>query len=512
MEYAGLLGQAGQSLIGLLTSVDFLWLLLGLAVGTVFGVLPGLGGGQALALVLPLTFVLSPQAAVSMLIGVQGGIPTTGSVTSILINTPGTPQSAATTFDGFPLARQGKAGIAIGATAMSSLLGAFIGIFVLIAVLPLGRSLVLAFSYPEVFMLAVMGLVSIVAVSGGNVLKGFVSATLGLTIATIGEAVTTGEVRFIYGWVYLWDGINVVQALVGIFAIPAAITLFLERDKRVAQMSGSEARSLSMRQTWEGCMLCFKHIRTLVMSSLVGTIIGIIPGIGGSVANLLAYSLEEKRGVKESEVRFGQGNIRGVIAPEASNNAKDGGALVPTLIFGVPGSIDMAILLGALTIYGIAPGPRLMLEHSDTIVRIIVSLFVTNVLASTLILVASRPLASITLVKNVFLAPTILILALMGVYASSGGEPAAMVVTSIIGVLGYMMSITGYSRVPWVIGFILGPIAETTLVQTLASQGWHAFFVRPISLVLLLIIVAMLALSVRMVLRERRELGVVSGS
>lgn len=462
-----------------------LFLLLGTLLGVLFGTLPGLGGPQAIVLLLPVAVTLPPETAIAMVIGAMGATPTSGSLSAILLNTPGTPQSAATTFDGFALTRQGKGGVAVAAACVASLLGAVFGATVLALLLPVGREIVLAFSYPEYFMLAVLGLSVIAVVAQGSMLKGVIAACLGLLVSSIGYDPITGELRYTFGWDYLYEGVGLVPALVGLFAISEAIYLF---QRRVALVGDVPTRGL-LTGLWEGTAAVFRHFPLSLRSSVLGTAIGIIPGVGGAVANFVAYGQAVQTSRDTS--RFGKGDIRGVIAPEAANNAKDGGALVPTLIFGVPGSLEMAVLLGALTIFGLQPGPRLILDHPGVAATVVYALVAANIVASALGLFLGGALARTAALPGGVLAPVIVTIALVGVYAASGRiEDLAIAVA--FGLLGYLLRRFGFSLVPLIIAMVLGELVQTNYYQIVSTTGLSALVTRPISLGLLVLTAALL--------------------
>lgn len=488
------------------TLVDFfqwptpLFLVLGTAVGILFGLLPGLGGPQALALLLPIAVALPDSAAIALLLGAMGSIPVSGSITAILINTPGTAQSAATTFDGFPLTLQGKGGLAIGATCMSGLLGAVFGAIVLTLVLPFGRAIVLSFSYPEYFMLAVLGLSLIATVIQGSALKGLVAAALGLLLASIGINSTTGAIRYTFGWNYLYDGIGLVPALVGLFAIAEAVYLF-ERKGALTEPGTNAGVGTGVR---EGINSVFRHFWMFLRCSVIGTLVGIVPGVGGSVSNFLAYGHVVQTARDRS--RFGKGDIRGVIAPEAANNAKDGGALIPTLIFGIPGSIETAILLGGLTLFGLDPGPRLILDHPAEVATVIYALVGTNILTSVACLVIGGPLTRVTTIPARLLAVVIGVVSLLGVYAANGLIEDDIIAIA-FGAVGFLLRRFGFPLVPLVLGLVLGNLMETSLNQTLATGGLTEVVTRPISLGLLIVtIVALVGIPLGKRLRERKAI------
>lgn len=483
-----MLEQSIPALMEIISGQGLLFLLLGSILGLIFGILPGLGGPQVLALLLPITFTMESDHAIILLMGACGAVATSGAITSILIGTPGTAQNAATVFDGFELTKKGKAGLAIGAATSSSVLGAIFGAVILTLILPVGRYFVLAFSYPEYFMMAFMGLAMIAVLSQGEIWKALIAGGLGLLLTFVGFDPVTGSTRFTFGTDYLMDGIKLVPALIGLFAIAEAIILFSEKGS-----IANETVNTSIKGVAKGVKSVFQHFGLFIRSSIIGTIIGIIPGVGGAVANFLAYG-HAVSSAKDKD-QFGKGDIRGIIAPEAANNAKDGGALVPTLIFGIPGSLEMAVLLGALTLHGIAPGPRLILDHAEIALLLIYALVLSNVIVGIMCLVTAAPLARITKIKTTFVAPIILVLAIVGAYATDGLIMDAFVAI-IFGLIGFMMIKYKFSRVSLVIALVLGEMMESSFHQTMSRFGLEGFFTRPLSLVLFIITVLMLILPI----------------
>lgn len=489
-----------QALAHLFTLASLGQLALGTLIGLVFGVVPGLGGPTALALLIPLTFGMDATHAIVLVGGIVGGVPFGGSLTAILLNTPGAAPNAATCFDGYPLARQGRAGLAIGAAATASALGGLIGVAVMLAVMPIAKAVVLAFGPPEFFMLAVLGLCAIAVSTGGKLLRGLIAGGFGLMLSFVGYDEVGGGLRFTAGIEYLWDGVKLVPALIGLFAIAEMIQLASIGD-RVATVGGTDA----VRHVVDGIKVTFAETVTLVRSSAIGTLIGAVPGIGGTVASFLSYSVA--RQVSRDPESFGQGNIQGVIASEAANNAKDGGSLIPTLAFGIPGSAEMAVFLGVLVLHGLEPGPRLLLDHEDVIYGLIIALSLACVLASLVGLAFARYLVAITRVDVAYLAPIVISVALIGAYAleqSLGDVIAALV----FGVIGYFMVRFDYPRIALIIALVLGGLAERSFHQSLLmSDGSYSIFVtRPVAIVLLLLTVASLALpALRALARKRAE-------
>jgi len=470
-----------EELLHLLSPPGPYFFVLGTCMGILFGILPGLGGPQALTLLLPFTFALDADHSIAMLIGCAGAVAFSGSIPAILINTPGTPANAATCLDGYPLARQGRAGYALGASAVSSALGAIVGIIALILIIPIGRQLVLAFSYAEYFMMAVLGLAVIILVSQESLLKGIIAIVFGLVLSTFGFDPVSGVVRFAFGVSYLYDGIKYISAMIGMFAISEAMELLIRKESSIAKKEEFEA---SYAGVWEGVKSVFKYFNVFLRSSLIGVLLGIIPGVGGVVTNFIAYVSASK--TVKVDNKFGKGDIRGVIAAEAANDSKDGGALVPTLIFGIPGSAVMAVLLGGLTIHGITPGPRLILDHPQIVYALIIALAVSNLLTSAMGLAFFKYLSKITILPTSFISPLVIVLAMIGSYAMYRSVYDTLVAL-IFGLLGYLFKHFGYSRIGIIIAMILGDLIQLSFFQTIRVYGYIGFFNRPIALGLLLI-------------------------
>jgi len=486
-----------QAAAYLFTLQSLSYLLLGTGIGLLFGAIPGLGGTTALALLIPLTFGMNPDAAIVLVGGIMGGVPFGGSLSAILLNTPGSAPNAATCFDGYPLARQGKAGTAIGAAATASALGGLIGVAAMLAVIPIAKAVVLLFGPPEFFMLAVLGLSAIAVSTGGKLLRGLIAGGFGLMLAFVGFDDVGGGLRYTAGVEYLWDGVQLVPALIGLFAIAEMIQL-ASVGGRVARDSGSG----DLSRVLDGVKAALGNVSTLLRGSAIGAFIGAVPGVGGTVASFLSYSVA--RQISKQPETFGQGNIQGVIASEAANNAKDGGSLIPTLAFGIPGSAEMAVFLGVLVLHGLEPGPRLLLDHEDLIYGLIMALSLSCVFASTLGLILARYLVLITRTDVRYLAPIVISVALIGAYAlqSSLGDVFA---ATAFGVIGYLMVRYDYPRITLIIALVLGGIAERSYHQSLMmSDGSYAiFFTRPVADILLALIVISLTLPVLRLFADR---------
>jgi putative tricarboxylic transport membrane protein len=457
-----------------------LFLFAGSFLGQIFGVLPGLTGSVAMALLISFTFGMTPEQAMALLGGAMGAATFGGSITAILFNTPGTPNNTATCLDGYPLAKQGKAGLALGAGATASAMGALVGLVALMVVIPIMRQIVLAFGPPEFFLLAIFGLTLIAAISEGSFINGLIAGGIGLIITTIGLSPVALDKRFVFGSMYLWDGIKLVPALIGLFAIAEMINL-LVRAKTI-----SRSGTLIKGGIFQGIKSVFKNFFLFLRCSVIGTFIGAIPGVGGSVSNFVAYQhavQTEKNGT------FGQGDVRGVIASEASNDAKDGGALIPALSLGIPGCPTAAMILGGLLIHGIFPGKDLMVDNLPLVFTLIVTLAISNIITSTVGLVLGNQLTKITTMPTTILAPIILVLTSVGAFAyrMNMGD---VLVAMLFGLFGYIMIKIDFSRIPVVIALVLGPLAEQSFHTSLdISNGSYAIFItRPYSIILILLI------------------------
>jgi putative tricarboxylic transport membrane protein len=484
----------------LFTWPNMLLPVLGTVLGLIVGAMPGLGAAAGIALILPITYGWEPEQAFLLMASMIGGTSFAGSITAILINTPGESSNAATLLDGYPMARKGEASTALAISATSSALGAIFGLAVLVAVLPLSREIILKFSYPETFMVAVIGLFIIALISKGSLVKGLIAGGIGFMISFIGADLLTGDNRFTFNSLFLEDGISFIAVLIGLFALSEAMTLLLEPN------TPAEQRKLGARAHWsqirKGVRVCFKYPRILLQSSAIGTLAGVIPGVGGSVSSFMAYAAA-KQGAKDPE-SFGTGDPRGVLASEAANDAKDGGALLPTIAFGLPGSPVWAVILGAFLIHGIAPGREMLTEQLDVVFLIIFGLLISNILTSVIGLGLSPVLAPIAKLPGVYVAPTVMVISLVGAYTISlrSGD---IIVALVAGIAGFVLKRNGFSLVPIVIGLILGRLVEQSLGQTLLTLGGGALVTRPISLGILLVGVAAFAAPLVRQLLGRRE-------
>ncbi len=471
-----------------LTPIGIVLIVLGAVLGLVMGAIPGLGGPVAIALLIPLTFHLRTEDAFIIMAATLGGVAFGGSVTAILLNIPGDAPNAATLLDGYPLAKQGRGGEAVTASALSSATGATIGIILFVILIPFVRPIVLSFWSPELFWLAVFGLAVLATVTRGSILSDLIAGAFGLVLAFHGLNAVTGSARFTWGTTYLLDGFTLIPVIIGLFAVAEMIKLVSE-GRKIAE-DGSVHGGVV-----DGVKSVFNSKWTVIRGSIIGWFIGVVPGVGGTVANFVAYYQEVQW--SNDPDSFGKGNIKGVIASEAANDAKDGGTMLPTLALGIPGSASTAVLLGAFLVHGIQPGPMLFDQHVDLIFIILFSLLFSNFVTSTIGVLLANRLVRVTQTPTVVLAPVVLFISFVGafMFRNNFGDIA---IAGAFGVLGYLMIKFGMSRIILIIALILGPVAEANFHRSLQySQGDFAiFYSRPISAVIIVLTVVILLLPV----------------
>jgi len=439
----------------------------GIVSGFAVGILPGLGGPTTLALMLPFIFQMKPIEAFAFLLGMAAVTATTGDITSILFGIPGEPTTTATIVDGHPMAKKGEAGRALGAALMSSLVGAIFGAFALALSIPVVRPLVLAFGSPEFFMLALLGITFVAALSGEDPLKGLVSGALGLLLATVGLDPVSGIERYTLGQLFLWDGIGLVAVTIGLFAIPEIIDLAVEQTSIARQQVGK------IGGVMEGVKDTFRHWGLVMRCSAIGTYAGIIPGMGGAVSQWLAYAHAQQTAKNPEE--FGKGAVEGVLGPGAANNSTLGGAMIPTIVFGVPGSVMTAILLGAFIIHGIVPGPDMLIPEARGGHLLLTFSFVwvivlSNIVTVGICLLFLQPLIKLTQIRAGLLMPFILLLIYLGAYAEKNTFEDLLIVLG-IGLLGWLMVVFDWQRPPLLLGLVLGPLAENRLFISMDNYG-----------------------------------------
>ena len=465
-----------EGFLHVLHPMHFPFLLLGVVLGITVGALPGLTASVGIILLLPFVFNLDVGTAMVMLCGAFCGGIYGGSISAILIATPGTPSSAATVLDGYPLAQKGEAGKAIGVATIASTIGGIISTFCLMFFAPKLAGIALQFGPVEYFGLTVFGLTIIASVAGKSLTKGLIAGILGMLIATVGIDPVEGYARYSFGIPNLMGGFSLLPVLIGVFAI-SQIFLQLEEVgkkefKKFNQKVGKVLPSLKE----------IKNIFPIIISSsFLGTFIGIIPGTGGTIASFLAYN-EAKRWSKNPD-SFGKGNIKGIAAPEAANNGTTGGAMVPLLTLGIPGDVVTAVMLGCFMLVGLKPGPLLFKEHPEVVAAIFAGLLLANVLILLLGFVSVKVFPKVLMVPSALLFPVIFALCFLGSF-SLNNSTYDMFIALVFGIIGYIMSKNGYPAAPLVIGVILGPIAEDALARALIiSHGdWSTLVGSPIAI------------------------------
>jgi TctA family transporter len=419
-----------------------------------------------------------------MLIGLAAVTTTSDTIPAVLFGVPGTVGSAATTLDGHPMAKKGEAGRAYGAAFTASVVGGLFGALVLALAIPILRPFVLSVGTPELLVICLLGLTLIVTLSHGALFKGLVAASLGLLLATIGDESQTGTLRWTFDSFYLWDGLSLVAVALGLFAIPEMIDLGASKKA----ISKSDAKADPWQQI-QGAKDVVKNWWLVLRCASIGTFLGSIPGIGANVIDWIAYGYASKS-IKNSHETFGKGDVRGVIASESANNAKEGGALVPTLVFGVPGSASMAILLGAFLIHGIAPGPNMLGSQLDVTFTLIWTVALANILGAGTCLLLAGYFARLATIRAGFLVPLVIGIMIVGAYQGSK-DYADLIVLFVFGILGIGMKRLGWPRPPLILAFVLGSLIENYLFISHLRYGAE-WMLRPVPLFLLCIMALML--------------------
>jgi len=479
-----------STLFNLLTDPYLIMLMLvAVPLGAFFGAMPGLGGKLGIVLLIPFVFGMDPIPGAVLLLAMHSVVHTGGSIPSILFGIPGDGTSTAVVIDGYEMTRNGEGGRALGASFGASGVGGVIGAVFLGILMPVLEPIVLAFSPAEFFLLAILGITFIATLSGKSVVKGLILGLFGLMVAFVGLDPSTGGPRYTFGQLFLWDGIDIITAVLAMYAIPEMIGLGSQKD---AGIHATTMTRYKISEVWDGILDAFRHWGLTFRTSMIGAVIGLIPGLGGDAASWLCYG-HAVQSSKNPE-KFGHGAVEGVIAPETANNSKEGGALLPTLFFAVPGSSGMALLLGAFLMLGIQPGPTIVTEHLDLVWTLIWALAVANVLCVVILVGLTPWLGALANVRPSLLIPFVMVFALLGCYLSSGAWEN-IVLIAFMSALGYMLKRHGWPRPPFVIGVVLGPVAEDSLHKALAIWG-PSFFLRPLSLILIGLIVFSIGLYV----------------
>lgn len=469
-----------SGLVALLTPQAMLFMLIGVIYGLIIGVLPGLGGIVALALLLPFTYGFDVAATLALLLGAHIATIWGSSVTGILFNVPGAAKSLASCFDGYPMTQQGQATRALSASAMAALLGGLAGAVFLALSIPVIRPIMLALGPSEYLMMAIWGLTIIATFSEGSLLKGMIAAVFGVLVAFIGMDIVTATPRFTFDVDFLFDGVSFPVAMIGMFAISEMMKLYVKGGSIVDHSVVDEKSTVL-----EGVKDAFRHWGLVLRSSLLGVWIGVLPGVGASVGGIAAYA-QAAQTSKHPE-RFGKGAVEGVIAPDATVGANEGGGLMPTLAFGIPGGEGMAILLVAFIGIGIVPGPDMLTNHLDLVFTMVWIIVLANVMVTVIGLAAAPHLAKLPAMNPNLMIPLVLSVCFIGAFAVRGHiEDVAVAVA--FGVLGFLMEKYHYSRANFVIGMVLATMIERNLHLSLTLYGDYFLFTRPITLAMFVFI------------------------
>ena len=465
--------------------MNLLLTVFGTVVGVVIGCLPGLSGSMGIILLLPLTYTLEKSAALVMLCGIFCGSMFGGSVSAILLRTPGTPSATATLLDGYPLAQQGKAGKAIGIAAFSSFIGGIISTICLIFIAPQLAKVALKFHSADYFALALFGISIMASAAGKNILKGLISGAIGLLISMVGTDPLVGAARFNFGSTKMLIGFPQLAVLIGVFAISEVFTQ-VQGGKNVVEIK---------EQAVTNVFPSFKEIKgfllAAIVGSLIGVFIGIVPGTGGAIAVFMAYNVAQK--ISRHPERFGHGSYEGVAAPEAANNGTTGGALIPMLCLGIPGDTVTSVMLGALTLIGVTPGPQLFTQNASIVYAIFAGMIVIQFLMLGFGVLFARVAPKVLRIPVKYLMPIIMALCIVGAFCLSN-QVYHVAVAIAFGFIGYFMKKFGFPGAPLVLGVILGPIAEKNLDRALqlSRNDWSVFFRRPIALTFILLSIGMI--------------------
>jgi putative tricarboxylic transport membrane protein len=481
--------------------INLAWLLLGVVLGMIVGIIPGFGPAAALAVLLPVTFGMEPTGAVIMLAAIYYGSQYGGTITSILLNTPGESSSVAATFDGYPLAQQGRAGPALVMQAVASFVGGTFGVVLITVLAPLFSQLTRSFGPPEFFLLVMMGLLTLIVMLGGNWRYGVISALIGFALGTVGVDLETGNSRFTFGSAELIGGIDFIPIAIGLFGLGELYHAFYAGLHVTG--TGSIVQYQKERRFWPEARDFVETRFALIRGSLLGFVIGVIPGAGATIASLMSYSVEKS--ASPTPEKFGKGAMAGLVGPEAANNAASSGAMVPLLTLGIPGSGATAVLLAAFLLWGLTPGPLLMAQKPEFAWGLIASMYLGNVALLALNVFAIPLFVQLVKLPYRILAPAVILICTIGTYSVSGSiiETALMLVA---GIFGFFMKLYGFSPAALVLALVLGPLAEQSLRQSLTiSRGsFDIFLERPMSLWILGVTAAILALGV--VMRRARAL------
>jgi len=496
-EVAFMAASAGKAFLIMMEPHRLMFLGLGCIMGLVLGIVPGIGGLAGTAMLLPFTFNMDPYSAFALLLGLGATTATGDPIPAVLFGVPGGAASAATVLDGFPMAKRGEAGRALSAAYMSSLMGGIFGALLLAISIPILRPVMLFIGSPELLAFSILGISMVAVLSGNAPLRGLTAGCFGIMIAMIGTDPQTGTLRWTMDSLYLWDGLPIVPLLLGVFALPELCDLLIAR----VAISSDTSRANIYKGQWQGVKDCFRNWWLILRCSWIGGGIGSIPGISAAVVDWLAYghALKTEKGAAQT---FGRGDVRGVIASESSNNAKEGGALVPTVAFGVPGSATMAILLGAFLIHGLVPGPDMLTKNLSITYSMVWSVALANILGAGLCYAFSPQFAKIATLRYTLILPAVLGIVYIGAFEASR-QWGDLIALLFFGLVGWIMKQCKWPRPPFILGVVLGDTIERYMFISIERYGL-SWMLRPVVAVLLILSVVGL---VRPFLQDIRHQG-----
>ncbi|WP_428929135.1 tripartite tricarboxylate transporter permease [Marinibacterium sp. SX1] len=471
------------------TPMNLVYLLVGAVVGMTVGVIPGFGPSAGLAILLPVTFGMDPIGAIMMLAAIYYGAMYGGTITSILLNTPGESATVASTFDGYPLARNGRAGPALVMQAVASCIGGTVGVILLTALAPAFSQVARNFGPPEYFLLAILGMLTLLVMLGTNWKFGVISALIGFALGTVGVDLETGLSRYTFGSAELIGGVHFIPVAIGLFGLGELYYSFWQGQHR-RNAEGiidyhSEARFWPTAQDWISTRF------TMLRGSILGFVVGVIPGAGATIASLMAYSFE--RSVSPNRDNFGKGEMAGLVAPETANNAASSGAMIPLLTLGIPGSASTAVLLAAFLLWGLRPGPLFMSQNPDLAWGLIASMYLGNMALLAINIFAIPVFVRLLRVPYRILAPVVVVICTLGTFSVHSSMVEVYIMFA-AGIVGFFMRLYGFSPAALVLALVLGPLAEEALRQTLTiSRGsFGIFFHRPGSIWIMIVTVLLL--------------------
>lgn len=458
-----------------------MFVFLGVLVGTIIGMIPGLGPISAIAIMIPVTYGMDSTIALVMMAGVYYGSMYGGSTSSILLNAPGVAGTVAASFDGYPMAQQGKAGKALAISAIASFIGGTVSVILLMLFAPMLASVAIIFGPPEYFALMLLGLTAIASLSDGSTIKALIAAVLGFMVVTIGIDSQTGTSRFTFGSVNLLDGIDFLVIALGVFALAEVCFLILNRKQKMNGLANIGSLKLTKQDV--------KEMKgPLTRQSFLGFILGVLPGAGATISSFVAYISEKK--IAKNPKEFGKGSVKGLTAPETANNAATSGAFVPLLSLGIPGSGTTAVMLGAFLVLGVQPGPLLMTENPGIFWGVIASMYIGNIFLLVLNLPLIPYFVKILKVPRPLLISLVIISSLIGVYAVSFST-FDLYLLVLFGILGYFMRVFAFPAAPFILAFILGGMMEQALRQSLTISGgsWSIFYTSPLAVSLFVVMI-----------------------